>query len=43
MSEQKKKPTKKPQQEKLSKKDLEELMGVNKSVYIRHNGAIRRK
>jgi hypothetical protein len=27
----------------LSKKELEELMGVNMPVYVRHKGAIRRK
>jgi hypothetical protein len=30
-------------EEKLSTKDLEELMGVNRDIYTRHNGAIRRK
>ena len=29
--------------EKLSRKDIEELMGVNRDIYERHNGAMRRK
>lgn len=29
--------------EKLSKRDLRELMGTNRDTYKRHNGAIRRK
>lgn len=34
---------KKPKQEHLSFKDIEELMGVHKDVYTRKHGAIRRK
>jgi hypothetical protein len=33
----------KPKKEKLSVKDWEEIMGVNRDTYTRHNGAIRRK
>ena len=29
--------------EKLSNRDLRELMGTNRDTYKRHNGAIRRK
>jgi hypothetical protein len=36
-----KSPEKKPKKEKLSKKDLEELMGVNMQTYSRRHGAIR--
>ncbi|NRD80297.1 hypothetical protein HPT25_23530 [Bacillus sp. BRMEA1] len=28
---------------KLSRKDLEDLMGIHRDVYTRHNGALRRK
>lgn len=28
---------------KLTQKELEELMGVNRDIYVRKNGAIRRK
>ncbi|WP_197031358.1 hypothetical protein [Bacillus sp. UNC438CL73TsuS30] len=40
---QKKSPKNKQKKEQLSRKDIEELMGINKPVYTRHNGAIRRK
>lgn len=29
--------------ENLSRRDIEELMGKNRDIYKRHNGAIRRK
>jgi hypothetical protein len=35
--------TKKKKKEKLSQRDLRELMGTNQSTYKRHKGAIRRK
>jgi hypothetical protein len=38
-----KSPNKKRKQEKLSAKDIQELMGMNMPVYTRKNGAIRRK
>lgn len=31
------------QEQKMSKKDIENLMGVYDSVYTRKNGAVRRK
>jgi len=34
---------KKRKKEKLSRKDIEELMGVHQDIYARHKGAIRRK
>lgn len=34
---------KKQKDEKLSRKDWEDIMGMNRDVYTRHNGAIRRK
>lgn len=34
---------KKREQEHLSTKDWEDIMGVRKDVYTRHNGAVRRK
>lgn len=34
---------KKKKKERLSMKDIEELMGINKDTYIRKNGAVRRK
>jgi hypothetical protein len=41
------KPVKKRQQkrnkEKLSQRDIEELMGVNRDIYVRKGGALRRK
>ena len=47
MKDDKKKPDKKsPKQhkkEKLTRRDLEDLMGINQQIYTRHNGAIRRK
>lgn len=43
----KKKPPSKQQpvkkEEKLSRRDIEELMGINRSTYTRVNGAVRRK
>jgi hypothetical protein len=43
----KKKPPSKQQsvkkEEKLSRKDIEELMGINRATYTRVNGAVRRK
>lgn len=39
----KKKISKKKKGERLTKKDLDELMGVNRDIYQRRNGAIRRK
>jgi predicted metallo-beta-lactamase superfamily hydrolase len=33
----------KKKQEHLSTKDIQELMGMNRDVYTRRNGAIRRK
>lgn len=38
-----KSPKKKPKPEKLSTKDIEELMGIHKDTYTRRNGAVRRK
>jgi hypothetical protein len=35
--------TKKKKKEKLSDRDLKELMGTNQPTYRRHKGAIRRK
>jgi len=32
-----------PQSEKLSRRELEDLMGMNRQTYRRVNGAIRRK
>jgi hypothetical protein len=40
---QSKSPKKKRNKEKLSRKDIEDLMGINSPVYERHKGAIRRK
>jgi hypothetical protein len=41
------KPVKKRQQkrnkEKLSQRDIEELMGINRDIYVRKGGALRRK
>jgi hypothetical protein len=34
---------KSPKKEKLSTKDIEELMGVHQDTYTRRNGAVRRK
>jgi hypothetical protein len=34
---------KSPKKEKLSRKDLEELMGTRRDTYERRNGAVRRK
>jgi hypothetical protein len=34
---------KKKQQEHLTEKDIEELMGMNRDRYTRKNGAVRRK
>jgi hypothetical protein len=40
----KKQPEKSPKKkEQLSEKDIKELMGMNRDIYTRHNGAIRRK
>jgi hypothetical protein len=43
----KKKPPSNPQSvktnEKLSRRDIEELMGINRATYTRVNGAVRRK
>lgn len=33
----------KKQKEKLSTNDIEELMGMNRDIYTRKNGAIRRR
>lgn len=38
-----KKPIKKPAIEKLTPRDIEELMGTKRDTYRRVNGAIRRK
>lgn len=35
--------SKKKKKEKLSDRDLKELMGTNQATYRRHKGAIRRK
>jgi hypothetical protein len=32
-----------PKKEVLSKKDIEELMGINRATYTRVKGAVRRK
>jgi hypothetical protein len=32
-----------PKKEVLSKKDIEELMGIRRDIYVRSKGAIRRK
>jgi hypothetical protein len=34
---------KSPKKEQLSRKDIEELMGVRRDTYVRSKGAIRRK
>lgn len=39
----KKKTKPKIKTEKLSRKDIEELMGMKRDTYKRHNGAIRKK
>lgn len=33
----------KPSKSKMSRKEIEELMGVRRDTYIRRNGAIRKK
>lgn len=38
-----KKPKKKKRAEKLSKSDICELMGMNRDIFTRRNGAVRRK
>lgn len=38
-----KSPKLKPKSEKLSTKDIEELMGIHQDTYTRKNGAVRRK
>lgn len=45
MKDEKKKPDKKSpkHKEKLSRRELENLMGMNQQTYTRHNGAVRRK
>ncbi|MCM3241315.1 hypothetical protein M3598_01035 [Cytobacillus oceanisediminis] len=40
---QKEKPKTKKQQEKLSQKDWEDIMGTRRDTYKRVNGAVRRK
>jgi hypothetical protein len=42
-SKQQSKSPKKRKKEKLSRKDVEELMGMNMDTYARHKGAIRRR
>ena len=41
------KPVKKRQQkrnkEKLTQRDIEDLMGINRDIYVRRSGALRRK
>jgi hypothetical protein len=36
-------PKKKPKPEQLSRKEIEELMGMNRDTYERRNGALRRR
>jgi hypothetical protein len=44
MVEKKKQQDKSPKKkEQLSKKDVEELMGMNRPTYKRHNGALKQK
>lgn len=38
-----KSPKKRRNKEKLSTRDIEELMGMHKDTYARHKGAMRRK
>lgn len=40
---QKDKSPKKKKKERLTTKDIEELMGIHKDTYTRRNGAVRRK
>jgi predicted XRE-type DNA-binding protein len=38
-----KKRQQKRNKEKLSQRDIEDLMGINRDIYIRRSGALRRK
>jgi hypothetical protein len=38
-----KKKKRRKKKENLSFKDWEDIMGMNRDVYVRHNGAVRRK